>query len=182
MQVAAERLAVLRDARRLFHLPEDLRLAQDHGVETAGDAKRMTHRLLVRQGVEVLVEAVVADAVMLADPLRQRLAGLAGGVRLAVDLGAIAGGQDGRFRRKSFQALAQVRQGAADGVDRRERDLLTKRQRRCRMVESEGQQCHQERVTGLWRQATYLSVRRQRPAAYLGIQTDAFKRLISQAL
>ena len=78
---------------RVFHLSQDLRLAKYHGVQTAGDAKRMTCGLVVHHGVNVVVQAVGAHATRLGQPL-QRL-GHGDFLRCAINFGAVASGEDG---------------------------------------------------------------------------------------
>ncbi len=63
---------------RALHLPEDLRLAEDHRVEARRDAEDMSHRLATAPLVEVLRDSVVAG---LAALLHQHLAH--GGLRRA---------------------------------------------------------------------------------------------------
>ena len=54
-------------AHRVLHLAEDLRLAQHHRVEPAGDAERVAHRLLVAAACRGSgAELAGADAVVLA--------------------------------------------------------------------------------------------------------------------
>ena len=51
VQVRAQGVGLLSYARGIFHLPQDLRLAQDHGVQARGHPKRMAHRVCVGQRV-----------------------------------------------------------------------------------------------------------------------------------
>ena len=53
VQHQPERTRGLGGLYRLFHLSENLRLAKHHRVKAAGDAKRVRHRFVLRQGVKV---------------------------------------------------------------------------------------------------------------------------------
>ena len=73
---------------RLLHLPENLRFAQHHRIQSAGHAERMLHCLLALQRVQIGVEILAGQVVV----LRQPVDGLLGlqalqysSVRLQVD-------------------------------------------------------------------------------------------------
>jgi len=63
-----ERTGGLGDANRLFHLAEDLRLADHHGIEARGDAKRVPNRFALWEGIEVGLELLGLDAVIAGEP------------------------------------------------------------------------------------------------------------------
>ena len=93
MQQETHRARLLGLAHRLLHLAEDLRLAQHHGVQTAGDAESVFHRLLLRETIDVGFDIVGRQLVVIrqpADRLRRRTGA-------AIDLGTVTGGQDGGF-------------------------------------------------------------------------------------
>ena len=95
VQGGAQGAHFIGGTHRVFHLSQDLRLAKYHGVQTAGDAKRMTCGLVVHHGVNVVVQAVGAHATRLGQPL-QRL-GHGDFLRCAINFGAVTGGQNGHF-------------------------------------------------------------------------------------
>ena len=43
----------LRNADGIFDLTENLRFAQDHGIQTAGDAEGVADGFIIIQGIEV---------------------------------------------------------------------------------------------------------------------------------
>src|SRR5688500_9590157 len=136
MQQASQRARRFRGARRLLHLAEDLRLADDHRVEAGGDAERMAHGLLVRQRIQVLLQFLGTEPVILRQPLRE----LVGALPRDIELGAVAGRQDRRFVR---QAALQLPQRLVQALDMKHH-ALAHGERRGLMVQSEGeQQCGQ---------------------------------------
>ena len=69
----------MREARygvRLFHLTENLRLADDQRIEAGGDAEQVPRRLGVVEGEEVRLERLPGQLVVLAQEVDQLLAGL----------------------------------------------------------------------------------------------------------
>ena len=122
-------------AHRFLHLAEDLRLAQHHGFQARGDAKRVAHRLLLGQGVKIGLELLRLDALILGQPM-QRLMRLGG---RAVQLGAVAGGEYRRFpHRLGLGQLAQ-RQLQLFGV---KHHLLADRERSGVVIQAEGVELH----------------------------------------
>ena len=95
VQGRAQRADFARGAHGVFHLPQDLRLAQNHRVQATGHAKRMPCRLLIHQCVNVLVQAVGADAAGLSQPGHG--VGHEYFVGGAVNFGAVAGRENGGF-------------------------------------------------------------------------------------
>ena len=100
----AQSACLVSHSHRVFELPQDLRLAQHHAVQATGHAEGMAGGFLVFQAVGVGAQFVGRDAAALGQPgegMVQR-----GFIACAVDLGAVAGGDDGRFR-GACHALAQ---------------------------------------------------------------------------
>ena len=132
VQQETQRAGLLGLAHRLLHLPEYLRLAQHHRIQAARHAERMLHRLFARQRVEIGLD-VLARHLMI---LRQPVDGMVGICGVAIQLHAVAGGQDRRlFRRAVFH---QVAQGILQPV-RIERDLLAHVERRGLVVDAKGE-------------------------------------------
>ncbi len=93
-EARSRRVLPLGPAQRLANLCVDLRLAQDHRVQTGGDGEQVVGRVLLVVGVQGLGEGLVVHVVGLGEQLLQRqepavVAGDVGG-----DLHAVAGGQD----------------------------------------------------------------------------------------
>ncbi len=100
-----ERARCLRRAHRLLELAEDLGFAQHHRIEAACHPEGVLDRALLRQTVEIGLDLSGLQAVVVGHPVdrRGRLVGV------AVDLGAIAGRDDGRFLDRAV--IHQVAQG-----------------------------------------------------------------------
>ena len=80
-----------------FHLAEDLRLAEHHGVEAGGDAKQVAHRLQLVQMVEAGDKVFPCQGVIGG---HEALTARGAGRRVAalhVELHPVAGGQDDQF-------------------------------------------------------------------------------------
>jgi hypothetical protein len=125
-------------AHRLFQLAEDLRLAEDHRVEPAGDAKRMPGGRGAFHHVGVRAQGLArhpADA-------RQPVDGRAHHFRLGADveLGAVAG-RDDRDLADPVMAGAERLQGGGKLL-RREREAAAQVQRRGRVVEPQREDAH----------------------------------------
>ena len=90
VQLRAERAVFFGDAHRILHLAENLRLADDHRIEPAGDAEGMADRFRLVVGIDVRGDFVAFDLVILGQPVDHHLRRLGG----AVDFGTVAGGQD----------------------------------------------------------------------------------------
>ena len=100
VQVGAQAAGFVGRAHRVLHLAEDLRLAQHHRIEPGGDAERMAHRVVLRQHVQVRAQFGVGQLVVVGQEMgggveRIDAAALAG----RIQLGAVAGREDGRFVR-----------------------------------------------------------------------------------
>ena len=126
--VRAERAGAVGLAHRLLQLAEDLRLAEHHRVEAAGDAERVARRRAALEHVGVLRAAsALATPPM---PASQSTAGVdARRVGADVDLGAVAGRDDrdlarplearcGRPQRRRQLLRARTRTGRADRAAR----------------------------------------------------------------
>jgi hypothetical protein len=79
----------------VFHLPQDLRLAQYHGVQTAGHSKGVARCLVVNHGVDMVVQAVGAYATRLSQP--QQGLGHGDFLRGAINFSSVASGENGGF-------------------------------------------------------------------------------------
>ena len=130
----------MRLRERVLHLAEDLRLAENHGIEPGGDAKRVSDRSLVGVAVKIRVQRVAVQAVIVAEPLDQP--SVVRGFEVAVKLGAIAGGEN---RRLVHRAVAgEFAQGVHEFF-RHERDLLADFHRSGLVIYAEGKQVHGRR-------------------------------------
>ena len=101
----------------MLHLAQDLRLAQDHRIESARDAEGVRHRAILRQRVHVWMQRPLRQVVEPGKPVRDRI----GVVAVEIDLGAIAGREDRRFLHPA--RADQIAQRVAQCV-LRERDAL----------------------------------------------------------
>lgn len=82
----------------LFHLADDLRFAEHHGVEAGGHSEGVLGGLFLHEGVDVRLKFRAADVFAFANEAEH---GVPGGVRVfdgAVDFGAVAGGTEWRPR------------------------------------------------------------------------------------
>jgi hypothetical protein len=82
-----------RDAHGLLHLPEDLRFAEHHRIEPAGDAKGVAHGIPVRMRVEVGFDRMRGDTTVVRQPIDRRLRR----VGLAIQFCTVARRQDRRL-------------------------------------------------------------------------------------
>ena len=130
-------------AHRLLQLAEDLRLAEHHRVEAAGDAERVRHGPLPGMHVQMRPDIVDGQPVIVGQPASD-LIGLGG---VAIDLGAVAGRQDRRLPR---QPLAeQVAQRLGQSVDAK-RDLLAQSDRGGLVVKADGVERHGIKSVRMW--------------------------------
>jgi len=135
IQLPAECPGLARGGPRLFHLPEDLRLAQHQRIQAGGDPEQVAHGVAVVMPVQVVVQ-IVASVRMGGQPVRQCTAVVVG---MRVQLGAVAGGEQHR--------LADLRQGTQGRQRRRqsvlgERHFLAQGNRRGLVVDAEDVQAH----------------------------------------
>ena len=140
MQQAAEGARRFGGARRLLHLAEDLRLADHHRIEPRGDAEGVAHRLLVGQGIEVLLQVRGAETMIVRQPLRELVRFLPGDI----ELGAVAGREDRGFARQPALQLAERLLQALD----MEHHALAHCERRGLMVQPESEK-RGSQATGL---------------------------------
>ena len=128
----AQRAGLFGRAHRTLELAENLRLAQHHRIQTAGHAKCMFHRTRLRQLVQIRLDLRRLHAVVIRHPVdgRARFRGR------AVDLGAVARGNDRRFADRP--AVHQVTQGLRH-LFGMENHPLTHIERRGLVVQSEGE-------------------------------------------
>ncbi len=131
----SERAGGFGDASRFFHLAQDLRLADHHGIEARGDAERVPHGFGLRKRVQVGFQLPRLDAVIAREPLERRLR-LA---QRAVKLGAIAGGEDRGFLDRLVGGQLRKRRTQALGV---ERHPLANCERSGMMVQTEREKLH----------------------------------------
>jgi len=138
VQQRAHRAGILRHACRMLHLAEDLRLAQHHRIEAAGDAEHVPHGIAAGQCVEVRGNLLRQQLMIFGQPLRRRFGRFCG----AIQLGAVAGRQDRRLAH--FTAMRQFDQRLRQ-THRIERHLFAHGKRRGMVVETEGIKLHWRR-------------------------------------
>ena len=89
VQQETQRAGLLGLAHRLFHLPEYLRFAQHHRIQSARHAERMLHRLFARQRVKIRLDLLARQLVILRQPVDRAWPGWAAlqysSMRLQVD-------------------------------------------------------------------------------------------------
>lgn len=56
-----------------FHLPENLRFAENHRIEPGSDAKHVAYRGRIGMGVEIALKIFSIDPLFVSDPIDQRL-------------------------------------------------------------------------------------------------------------
>ena len=132
VQRRSQRAGFARDAHGFLHLPEDLRFAEHHRIEPAGDAEGMAHRIMVRVGVEVGFDRVRGNTAVIGQPVDRRLRR----VGLTVELGTVACGQDRRL--VHVAAAHQIGQRAPQLFGMK-RQLLAHRKRRRAVVYAESE-------------------------------------------
>ena len=107
----ADDLHVVGDGVRLFHLTENLRLADDQRIEAGGDPEEMSRGVEVGDVVDVRRDRRTIDAVELADEAHQIRARRRHIVAGDVQLGAIAGRQHDRLARRAARGERRQRAG-----------------------------------------------------------------------
>jgi len=117
-------------------------------INTGRSVSALEH-VVVPMGLEFDNAILYTGAAIVDEDIRVRHStalpsGVVGGVGLAVDLGPVAGGQDGGFGGQRLQVATQIGQGRADRLLGGEGELLTQRHGRRVVVESERQQRHVE--------------------------------------
>jgi hypothetical protein len=135
VQHQAERARRLGRAHRLLHLPEDLRLAEHHRVESRCNAECVGHRFGLRERVQVRPQRIGRQAMRLLEPPRD-----ARGLAAAeIHLGAVARRQDRRLADRARAGHVAQRVGERVG---RERDALAHVERRGGVAEADGMERH----------------------------------------
>ncbi len=133
-------------AHGLLHLAQDLGLAQHHGVQPAGDAEGVARGLAAFEHVGVAQQFVGRDAAGARQPVDGRMTELLDRLaqlrRRHIQFGAVAGGQQRRFRlRRARQLLVQGLERRGDLVDRKRKPSTQVNSGGC-VVESQGQDGH----------------------------------------
>ena len=133
----------------ILELAEDLRLADHHGVQTAGNAKRVLDRAFLRQSVEERLDLLRLELVIRRHPFNcgARLFGV------TIDFGAIARRNDSRFlhRPPRHQIVQRPHQTLS-----MKNHLLAHVQRSCLMVQAYGEKLH---IAGYHKRAFILPYR-----------------------
>ena len=65
---AAEGATFTGEAHGIFHLPEDLRLAEHHRIETAGDTEGMTHGIASAMHIKEGLDFPIVQAAVFGQP------------------------------------------------------------------------------------------------------------------
>ena len=116
--LSAEAVVLARQLFGLLHLADDLRFAEDHGVQTRGDAEGVAGGLFLLKGVDVGLEFRERHALLVRNVGEHRAARGLGILHGAVELRAVAGGEHGGFADAALgrgtEALDQVRDRRAD--------------------------------------------------------------------
>ena len=105
---------------RLFHLAENLGFTEDHRVEPRRDSKGVLHCLFIRQCIDRSPKIGLGKAAVVAQPVKHPIGCF--GCLMAVDLGAVAGGENSCFRQFCAARERLYRTGQLVG---RESSLLT---------------------------------------------------------
>ena len=132
----------LGEGEGVLHLPQDLRLAQDHGVEARRDAERVQRGLVAGRGVEQRLELPPGHAAMAAEPAERLRARLARHRGHPVDLDPVARGEDHDLLQEA--AAREVGEDLADLL-LLEGELLAHRHRRGAVIHPR----HEQEARGL---------------------------------
>ena len=114
MQRRPHRLARLREREGVLHLPEDLRLADHHGIQARGHAERVADRVVLGMDIEDGLDGCRVHAALPAQMAERGGARLARHLGDAVDLDAIARRQHHGLAQRA--ATHEVAQDLADLV------------------------------------------------------------------
>ena len=87
--------AAARGLIGIFHLAENLRLAEHHRIQSGGDAEQMPHRRVLCMRVQKFIQAALVQPMMVEQPALRD--GFGACFDFHVQLGAVAGGNDQRF-------------------------------------------------------------------------------------
>ena len=143
VELAARGARLPGGAVGVLELPEDLRLAEDQRVEPGSNRERMAHGVRPLDAIQALGERGVA-ARLGDQPAGHRLRGTADGVHL----GAVAGGDDERFRHA--RQCPQRRERARQPL-RVEHDALAHFDRRRAVIQTEDEEGHDGPAAGIGR-------------------------------
>ena len=99
------------------HLPQNLRLAHNHRIESGGDPIEMPHCLGVEVSIQVRLKFGARHAGRFGDEVDQRLKAI--GVRDCVNLQAVARGQDRQFEQIGRTAVVTAAKARQRGLKRR---------------------------------------------------------------
>ena len=132
------RLVGLRHPVRVPHLPDDLRLADHHRVETRDDAEHVPERLLLLVLVEVRLDGAERSARAIGEPLGEALRPDARR-RHGVELDAVARGQQEPFPPEPVRPQRGEHLGHALGAHR---ELLAKLDGRRVVADTDRDQPH----------------------------------------
>ena len=135
VQQRAHRPSLFGTAGSVLHLTEDLRLAEDHRVEPARDAKDMPDRIALRIGIEIRRDFAQRQVMKTRQPVGSVLRLLRG----EVQFGAIAGRQDRRLAHRPLVRQIMQRVVQALGL---KRHLLANRERRRMVIQAKSIKLH----------------------------------------
>ncbi len=110
-----QRTCLVGHTHRILHLPQDLRFAQHHGIETAGDTKSVPRSQPVVQRVSMRSKQCRRNAPRVREPV-QRVVDVTVLAR-TIDLRAVAGGQNCRLGTPRNRVAQSLERGL-DLVDR----------------------------------------------------------------
>ena len=138
LQGGAERAGTVRLAHRLFQLTQDLRLAQHHRVETAGDPEGVTRRGGSLEHIGVGTQGLAGDIADLGEPFD-------GGIdcrriRPDIELGPVAGRDDGDFGNPLVARAERLQRDRE--LLRREGEAAAQVEGRGGVVEAESKDAH----------------------------------------
>ncbi len=120
----------------LLHLAENLGLAQHHRIEAGGDAEGVIGGFLLRQQIQIGLDVARRQAVEVGHPFGD----VGGFLRVAVNLGAVAGRKNRRFARNAANP-GHIGQGFRQNV-RRKRHPLADGNRSGMVVDAAGKKLH----------------------------------------
>jgi len=131
VQLRAERAVFFGRTHGIFHLAENLRLADDHRIEAAGHAESVADGFRLVVGIDVGRQFVARNLMVMRQPIDHDIGRFGG----TVDFRPIAGGQDRHFADRPV--ARQVTQRMAQFVGAK-RYPLADGERRGMMVDAEG--------------------------------------------
>ena len=135
MQQSPHGPSLLGGPDRLLELAENLGFAQHHGIQPAGDAESVLHRILFGQRVKIRLDGVGLELVEISHPVN-RLLRLLG---VAIHLGAVAGREDCGFLHRAVIDQIQQRLLQIFGM---KRHLLADGERRGMVIDAESEKLH----------------------------------------